>query len=353
LNKAFFTQKILDWHINSNQRLMPWKGETDPYKIWLSEIILQQTRVQQGINYYLKFTENYPTIFNLAKANDTDVFKLWEGLGYYNRCKNLLFTAREIVEKHKGIFPTKYNTILQFKGVGTYTAAAIASFAYNQNYAVIDGNVYRVLSRFFGIYTASDNTKGKQLFASLAQEILPNNKAAIYNQAIMDFGATICKPMSPNCNNCILHLKCFAKNNEAILALPVKEKQVAVKTRWFYYFIIKHKNKVLIKKRTEADIWQNLHNFFLIETPTQQQIDLEKVSVLLNEYIAPKLDFSLLDISKMQEQKLTHRKIKGQFISINIKTKIQIESYNWVDINTLSSISFPVFINSFLKSNFL
>jgi A/G-specific adenine glycosylase len=189
-----FTDLLMDWDQELNDRPMPWKGEKDPYKIWLSEIILQQTRVEQGWAYYEKFVTNFPTIVDLAKAKEEKVFKLWEGLGYYNRCRNLLFTARIIKDQYQGVFPKNYNDILNLKGIGSYTAAAIASFAYNLPYAVVDGNVYRVLARYAGIELPIDSNEGKKTIASLAQELIAIDQAAAYNQAIMDFGASICKP---------------------------------------------------------------------------------------------------------------------------------------------------------------
>ena len=192
---------------------MPWKHEKDPYKIWLSEIILQQTRVEQGREYYNRFVHAYPTVEQLAVAKDDDVYKLWEGLGYYSRCKNLLHTAREIVNKYAGVFPKTYEEIIQLKGIGPYTAAAIASFAFQLPYAVLDGNVMRILSRYFGISTAIDSTEGKKELATLANSLLDTDAPGIYNQAIMDFGATICKPKQPVCTNCLLAENCTAFAN--------------------------------------------------------------------------------------------------------------------------------------------
>jgi A/G-specific adenine glycosylase len=211
-----FTQLLLKWDKSSNHRPMPWKGETDPYKIWLSEIILQQTRVEQGWDYYEKFVKKYPTIFKLAMAKDEEVFKLWEGLGYYNRCSNLLHTARWIVKEYKGVFPNTYDTLLALKGIGPYTASAIASFAFNLPYAVVDGNVFRVFSRYYGITLATDSKEGIQFFNEVAHENLATKNAGIYNQALMDFGATICKPMGPLCNACVMQKNCVAFNTNQI-----------------------------------------------------------------------------------------------------------------------------------------
>src|SRR6187549_1636680 len=200
--KQFFTPTLLDWNNNENTRSMPWKGEKDPYRIWLSEIILQQTRVEQGWAYYENFILNYPTVRDLAAAPEEAVFRLWQGLGYYARCKNMLAAARQIVEQFHGHFPNTYDAIQSLKGVGPYTAAAIASFAFNLPHAVLDGNVYRVLSRFFGIDEPIDSTKGKQLFTGIAGRVLSQKEPGLFNQAIMDFGATVCKPVAPLCSLC-------------------------------------------------------------------------------------------------------------------------------------------------------
>ena len=215
---------------------MPWKGEKDPYKIWLSEVILQQTRVEQGRAYYEKFIDQFPTIQDLAKAKDEKVFKLWEGLGYYNRCRNLLHTARQITKDQKGVFPNTYDSLLSLKGVGPYTAAAIASFAFNLPYAVVDGNVFRVLSRFYGIATPIDTKEGLQIFNELADKNLAEKTPGTYNQAIMDFGATVCKPSTPDCSTCNLSAKCVAFNVNKVNQLPVKLKRITKKKRHFDFF---------------------------------------------------------------------------------------------------------------------
>lgn len=221
-----FAQALLQWHRHHNVRAMPWKGEKDPYRIWLSEIMLQQTRVEQGLPYYEKFIAAFPTIRHLAAAPDQQVFKLWEGLGYYSRCRNLLATARYIAHERDGAFPATYNEILALKGVGGYTAAAIASFAYNLPHAVLDGNVYRVLARIHGMDTPTDSAEGKKLFSELAQQQLPKEEPAAYNQAIMDFGATVCKPM-PECRACFFASHCRAFEEGKQLQLPVKKKKAS------------------------------------------------------------------------------------------------------------------------------
>ena len=337
------------WHGALNKRQMPWKGEKDPYKIWLSEIILQQTRVEQGLNYYQKFIEKYPTVQLLAGAKDEDVFKLWEGLGYYNRCKNLLFTARLITEKFEAKFPSTFNEILQLKGVGNYTAAAIASFAYNLPYAVLDGNVFRVLARIFGINTAIDTPEGKMFFSNLANDVLDKKNAALYNQAIMDFGATVCKPANADCNNCVMKKICTAYKNGTVNELPVKQKTLQRKTRWFYYFVFLCNEKVLVHKRTQKDIWQNLFEFYLTESERQILWNNETIKIFLNNQLSIK-KYRLQNISPLQKQELTHRQIKGQFIQIQLlSVPKNLIRHQWIPLKSLSALAFPKFINLYLE----
>src|SRR5665213_573266 len=224
LKKYLFSKTLLLWNNEHNKRQMPWKGETSPYKIWISEIILQQTRVQQGMGYYNRFIQAFPDIKTLATASEKEVYKLWEGLGYYSRCKNLIASAKFIYHDLDGKFPETFEEILALKGIGNYTASAIASFAYNRPYAVLDGNVFRVLSRFFGIEIPINTTAGKKYYSELAQVLLDKKKPAEYNQAIMDFGAVICKPALPLCYECPLQKKCIAFLNEKVSVLPINEK---------------------------------------------------------------------------------------------------------------------------------
>ncbi len=348
LTEKYFTKNLLFWHLNTNTRKMPWKGEKDPYKIWLSEIILQQTRVEQGLEYYNAFVQHFPTINHLANAEEKKVFKLWEGLGYYNRCRNLIATAKEIVTTYKSKFPTTYEDILKLKGIGPYTAAAIASFAYNLPYAVVDGNVTRVLTRFFNIDLPIDSTKGKKLLATLAQQLLDGKNAANYNQAIMDFGATICKPKLPLCSSCPFQKKCQAFELALVDKLPIKEKSIAKKTRWFYYFIIEYKEGVYIKERTDKDIWQNLHEFMLIEMTKKssyQQIKNTKQFKSLLHNIPYLLD----SVSNEYSQILSHQLITGKFCILQVSKKVKIENYVWVPKKQLLQLSFPKFINTYLQ----
>jgi A/G-specific adenine glycosylase len=347
INQPVFTRLLMLWNKKYNKRLMPWKGEKDPYKIWVSEIILQQTRVEQGMDYYLRFIKKYPTVKKLAAAADNEVFKIWEGLGYYSRCKNLLAAARFIVETHKGKFPENYKTILELKGVGPYTAAAIASFAYNLPHAVVDGNVNRVLARFFGITTPIDSTNGKQQFNELAMQVLDNNNAGLYNQAIMDFGATLCKPQLPHCAVCIMQSDCRAYAEERVNVLPVKEKKILKKNRWFYYVIAEYGNKFLVRKRTGKDIWQNLHEFILIETITHQNpeqvIESEKFKAIVGK------KHTVLKISTNFKQTLTHQFIHAFFIHIKISKLFKPEGMEWIAKDDLKNLAFPKLINAYIE----
>jgi A/G-specific adenine glycosylase len=347
-NQKFFAKKLLAWNQSDNNREMPWKGEKDPYKIWLSEIILQQTRVEQGLAYYNRFITQFPTVQKLAKAPETTVFKLWEGLGYYTRCKNLIATAKHILENLQGNFPDKYEDILALKGIGPYTAAAIGSFAFNLPHAVVDGNVFRVLSRVFGISTPIDSTEGKKQFTFLANELLDKKQPGIYNQALMDFGATICKPQLPLCNNCPLKTNCSAYSQGIIDLLPIKEKSITKKTRWLYYFIIEHNNSVLVRKRGAKDIWENLYEFVLIEN--DKILPLENLKVLKEiRNIFGKTSFEIIQISRPYKQLLTHQTIHGQFIKIKAANPILLDGYESVTYKKMDKLPFPKFITVYLK----
>ncbi len=353
MKKEKFTQSLMQWHLQTNNRIMPWKGEKDPYKIWLSEIILQQTRVEQGWSYYEKFIQQYPTIQQLAKAKDEQVFKLWEGLGYYNRCKNLLFTARLITNKYKGKFPNQYDTIISLKGIGPYTAAAIASFAYNLPYAVVDGNVFRVLSRFFGIDTAIDSAKGKNEFSILANDVLDKKNSGLYNQAIMDFGATVCKPMLPTCSHCPLKKNCIAFKTGKVNHLPVKEKVLQKKNRWLYYFLFEHNNSILVNKRSAKDIWENLFEFYFLETDAQQKWNNHYINDWMKQQLGIK-KANIIHISEIFSQQLTHQNIKGQFIKIKLSIiPSALKHYQWMDKRSIKKLAFPKFINQYLEQSYL
>jgi len=329
---------------------MPWKGEKDPYKIWLSEVILQQTRVEQGLGYYQRFVKQYPTIHQLANAEDEAVYKLWEGLGYYSRCRNLLATARKIRDEKGGKFPENYDELLELKGVGPYIAAAVASFAYNLPYAVLDGNVFRVLSRVYGVETPIDSSAGKKQFTLIAQENLDAKNAGEYNQAIMDFGATVCKPMVPFCSICPMKKICVAYKEGLVNHLPVKEKVLQKKLRWIYYFLFKVDGKLMVHQRTGKDIWQHLCEFYPFESPVEIVWDEEKLKVWLREQLNVR-QYKLRHISEIQSQQLTHQTIKGQFFEIELKAiPKSLEHYLWVTGEEMKQMAFPKFINAYLET---
>ena len=257
-----FTEAIIKWY-EENKRELPWRESSDPYLIWISEIILQQTRVVQGYDYFLRFVKRFPDVQTLADADEDEVMKYWQGLGYYSRARNLHAAAKSM----NGIFPKTYAEVLALKGVGEYTAAAVCSFAYGMPYAVVDGNVYRVLSRYFGIDTPIDSTEGKKLFAALADEMLDRKRPALYNQGIMDFGAIQCTPQSPNCLFCLLADSCSALAKGLVAKLPVKQHKTKTTNRYFNYIYVRAGAHTFISKRTADDIWKNLFELPLIETP--------------------------------------------------------------------------------------
>ncbi|MFT3902755.1 MAG: A/G-specific adenine glycosylase [Niabella sp.] len=347
LSTNTFRRLLLGWDENMNQRRMPWKGEKDPYRIWLSEVILQQTRVEQGLGYYERFIERYPTIVDLAHAPEQEVFKLWEGLGYYSRCRNLLATAKQVAFEMGGHFPDDFSAILKLKGVGPYTAAAIASFAYNLPYAVIDGNVFRVLSRVYGIGTPIDSIEGKKQFVLLADELLDRKQPGRYNQALMDFGATVCKPAAPLCASCIFKSKCVAFQTDNIAAYPVKKAKPQVAKRYFHFFLIEHKNQLPTRERTGKDIWRHLHEFPLIELD-KEDADGAIAHALENGWISA--DDEIVSVSAAMSQTLTHQKITARFIHIKTKRKPKAFSgFHWVSRQELSFFPFPKLINQYLQ----
>ena len=337
----------MQWNTHQNTRKMPWKGVKDPYKIWLSEIILQQTRVEQGWKYYEKFVSHFPDINKLAKAKDEKVYKLWEGLGYYSRCKNLIETARFISKKLRGKFPETFEDTLALKGVGSYTASAIVSFAYDLPYAVVDGNVFRVLSRVFGIKKPIDSAAGKKLFAELAFELLDKKRPGVYNQALMYFGAVVCKPY-PLCSTCVLKEQCFAFKRGMVDKLPVKEKKLNITTRWFNYLILEFGNKVYIQQRSNNDIWKNLFEFVLIET--NKDVRVSKILTQAKKKKFLKKDcYDILSVSPVYSQQLSHQKIMGRFIKVAIKKEISLPGFKTVSVRQLSRYAFPRIINGYFE----
>jgi A/G-specific adenine glycosylase len=347
--KVWFLRSLKRWHLLENKRQMPWKGEKDPYKIWLSEVILQQTRVEQGWAYYEKFIKKYPTVHDLAESIDNEVFKLWEGLGYYNRCRNLLTTARMVSLEFEGHFPSTREGLLQLKGIGNYTAAAIGSFAFGLPLAVVDGNVYRIISRVLGIDEPIDQTKGKLLFEQLANELLDKKEPARHNQAIMDFGATVCTPKNPGCDTCPFAAKCVAFQNNLQFKLPVKAKKITTKDRYLYYLMLDYESERLVRKRGTGDIWKDLHEFLLIEKdePTDDR------TLKNNAFWSAQTIFSPHQIQQLSDQlihQLTHQKIHSRILHVKIDKKINVEGYQWMTRTQLNNVAFPRLLTRYLEN---
>lgn len=318
-----FDLSILKWY-RQNKRNLPWRNTNNPYFIWLSEIILQQTRVDQGMDYYLKFINNFPTIQHLANADEQTILSNWQGLGYYSRARNLHATAKEITFNHNGNFPNKYEEILKLKGIGPYTAAAISSFSFNLVHPVVDGNVFRVLTRIFDIDTPIDTSEGIKLIYNIANKLIPTNEPGEYNQAIMEFGAIHCTPSQPNCDNCIFSNQCKAKINGTILHRPIKSKKIVVKKRYFHYLDISNKVDTILHKRTDEDIWKHLFEFPLIEK--NQNDDLQ----LIKNQLEKKFNQQLLSIPTAQKHVLSHQHIFTYFWQIKLNNSV-LETLNETD----------------------
>ena len=333
-------QELISWYL-INKRDLPWRKTKNPYKIWLSEIILQQTRVQQGLPYYWKFIAAYPTIQALAFANEDEVLNLWQGLGYYSRARNMLMTARVINEQYEGCFPTNYNDLLKLKGIGEYTAAAIASFSFKEPVAVVDGNVYRVLSRLFDIETPIDSGEGKKAFRFLADEVLDKVNPDTFNQAIMEFGALHCTPQKPDCNNCVFNDTCLSRVNGTISQRPVKKKKNASKQRFFVYKVFLEDGKTTIQKREEKDIWQGLYEF-----PLEEFDDAKKQM----DYIQLHKGKTLYCSSEITHI-LSHQRIKTFFIYLKSEKKKEglKQGVLSVPINELHRYPVSVLTENFLK----
>lgn len=348
----FFTNSLLVWSKQINRNL-PWKKSQNPYHIWLSEIILQQTRVEQGTPYFNRFIERFPTLVALALASEDEVLKLWEGLGYYSRARNMHQTAKHIAFERDGVFPNSYQDIRSLKGVGDYTAAAIASFAFDLPYAVVDGNVFRVLARFFGIQTPTDTTAGKKEFQHLAQILLDKTQPAAYNQAIMDFGAVCCVPKSPNCPTCPLHNTCHAFQNRLVETLPIKSKRLQKRTRYFHYLLFDWQGHLLIEKRIEKDIWQGLYQFPLLELHTQE-VSWEQISSAFHNSFTT-FDAKLLKTSKPYQQTLTHQQIIARFWEIQLSNPPEIVAphQHLTPREALTNFAFPKIIDNYFQDQVL
>ena len=335
---------IYSW-FKKNMRELPWRQTTDPYRIWLSEIILQQTRVVQGTNYYLRFIEKFPSIKDLANATEEEVLKEWQGLGYYTRARNLHFTARYIQDKLNGKFPSDYKSILGLKGIGSYTAAAIASIAFDLPYPAVDGNIYRFFSRYFGISTPVDTIKGIKEIEQIAKELMPSKNAGFHAQALMEFGALQCIPKSPNCIHCVLLETCYAAQNNLVELLPVKSKKIKQRIRYFYYYFIENNENVFIEKRTGNDIWKNLYQFPLFESAKS----LTEDEILKKRHLDIFSECNIKKISGVKKHVLSHQIIFARFIYVEI-TGGKCINKKFIEVNKkdISKFAVPRLIEEFI-----
>lgn len=344
-----FSNSLIQWYLQ-NKRDLPWRNTVNPYHIWLSEIMLQQTRVAQGLPYFLSFIASFPTVFDLANADEEQVLKLWQGLGYYSRARNLHNTAKYVAFELDGIFPDNYKDLLQLKGVGEYTAAAIASFSYNEVVPVVDGNVFRVLSRYFNIETDIASSGAKKEFTELAAALIPKDKPALFNQAIMEFGALQCVPKNPDCEICVLNSGCLALQKHKVNQLPVKLKKTKVRNRYFNYLVFSDDNEqYVLRKRTEKGIWHNLYEFPLIET--ESEIDFDEISKLISVEYGSK--FEILSIKPLNNESILH-KLSHQHLYIRfLRVKIQGVAENAISYESMISFPFPIVIHNFIEKDLL
>ncbi|WP_100614019.1 A/G-specific adenine glycosylase [Confluentibacter citreus] len=340
-----FSKTLISWYSNSKREL-PWRQTTNPYYIWLSEIILQQTQIVQGQPYYEAFLKEFPSIFSLANAQESQVLKLWQGLGYYSRARNLHATAKYIVNELNGVFPNTYLELLKLKGVGDYTASAIASICFNEPTAVVDGNVYRVLSRYFGIDTPINSSNGTKEFKQLAQQLIDKNNPAEFNQAIMEFGAVQCKPQNPNCSVCPFQESCAALQNNRVSELPVKIKAAKAKKKYFNFLVlVSEDNKTILEKRKEKGIWQNLYQFPLVETLQENDYD-NFLPLIKNHHLLKGIAFELTQYNKDTIiHKLSHQHLYTKFWIVNMNAPLA----NGIPVSEVRNYAVPIVIGNFIE----
>ena len=340
-----FPNKLITWYLK-NGRDLPWRKTRDPYCIWLSEIILQQTRVAQGLPYYLRFIEAYPTVIDLAHASEEAVLKLWQGLGYYSRARNLHAAAKYVAFELNGVFPTTYKELLKLKGVGVYTASAIASFCFNEPKAVVDGNVYRVLSRVFGLATPINSTKGQKEFQQLADELIDHKQPSEYNQAIMEYGATVCKPKRAECSTCTFQEVCHAYSNGNVDMLPVKLKKGKVIKRYFNYIVpISDDGFTVLSKREGKGIWTNLYEFPLIEFNEESSLEVVRAQFQLKKWDGEEVElYKVNDVPVIH--KLSHQHIYANFLAFEAA---EIRHKDKVAIHNIKDYPVPVLIANFIE----
>lgn len=341
--------KLKDWY-QINRRNLPWRETNDPYKIWISEIILQQTRVNQGYDYYIRIIERFPNVKSLAEADEQEVLKNWQGLGYYSRARNLHKAAKKIMMDFSGSFPDKFSEVLSLPGVGEYTASAICSFAYNQPYATVDGNIFRVIARLNANDIPIDTPKGKKKITGIAQILLDNDDPGLHNQAIMEFGALQCTPVSPDCENCPLKIYCEAYKLNIVSQLPVKQGKTKVSNRFFNYFYIKNGTFTYLQQRTQKDIWQNLYEFPLIETETAKNLDELMQSEQFDRFFAGS-EVRIEATSATYKHVLSHRIIYATFYTVNINDENdEVLSFEKIPVSELSKFPVSRLTESFLEN---
>ena len=340
------SQILTAWY-SVNKRNLPWRSTKNPYYIWLSEIILQQTQVKQGLPYYESFVANFPSIFDLANANENDVLKLWQGLGYYSRARNLHTSAIYVVNELNGVFPNTFKELLKLKGVGDYTASAIASICYNEPTAVVDGNVYRLLSRYYGIYTPINTAKGFKEFKAIAQEAIDENNPAEFNQAIMEFGARQCTPKGPDCPICPLNDSCYAFQKNKISELPIKLKTVKVGKKHFNFIVpISKNNKTILEQRKGKGIWQNLYQFPLIETKQEAVfLEIEQQLKTFDFIKNENFDLSLYNESVIVH-KLSHQHLYAKFWIVSLDENLS----EGISAEKIHELPVPILIGNFIDA---
>ncbi len=338
-----FSKTILQWY-SQNKRDLPWRGSRDPYKIWLSEVILQQTRITQGLPYYLKFIKVYPAVSDLASASETEVLKLWQGLGYYSRARNMHAAARMVMDEFSGKFPSVYKDLIRLKGVGDYTASAIASICAGEPTPVVDGNVYRVLARYFGVEIPINSSRGIKYFKQLAKEVMEPAEIGEYNQAVMEFGALQCKPQNPDCGTCPLNTGCLALNQDRVGELPAKIRKQKVKTRYFNYMVyVDPKNRTLLNKRTEQGIWRHLYDFPLIES--DRLLEPEEICEVFKKEDHPDGEISLWREDPVIH-KLSHQHLVTRFWIVELEKEIG----HGIPLEKLDEYPVPVLVSEFLRT---
>lgn len=346
-----FSSAIINWY-QQNKRDLPWRNTKNPYLVWLSEIILQQTRVEQGLPYYINFSETYPTVLDLANAPSDDVMKLWQGLGYYSRARNLHATAKEIAEKYNQIFPNNYLELLTLKGIGDYSASAISSFCYNEVQPVLDGNVFRVLARYLAMENDISASSSKKIFKEAAFALIDKKKPGLFNQAIMEFGAMQCVPKNPNCEKCVLNNSCAAFATKKVNELPVKSKKVKTKKRYFNFLFIDENNFTYLQKREKNDIWQDLYQFPLIETDKEMEIAELLVLKEFKNILSTK-SYQINNDTGYLKHILTHQILYCRFITISGKIGANQGKYQKIPIGQLRLFAFPKIVDKFYQKNIL